>query len=908
MKRREFLKHVAVAGGATALPSLAGSESQLPKAEQSAGQSVGPSTAPAAGQRRGSDGASVEHFSGSARVRSGMALGGIGAGYFELRKNGRFYDWNIFNNFPKETGAAFTLPDGEIEDRTASLLFFEVRYQVEGEQPRIKLLQLNDSLYEGTVMGAAFIFPWMQAVESIEYSARFPIATLLFSDPDMPFDVRLQAWSSFIPHDVKNSSLPLVYFDFEVRAKTSRKVDVMLLMTARNNTGYDTPARSYTTKIDKADGVLTVSMGSGEMDEHASSWGQIAIASLSRESTYYTGWGHLHPYYEQVLRHSALPNIDDTNGQKSVGDPLPAWLPRTNGRNAIDKKSQRLQVHDPDVFCSIAHSFSLRETGETHAHTFLYAWNFPNLYNEKTFRVQGTEIEGHYYSNFFSSAKEVIAYGAQQRAELKRRTVEFLDNFFASDADVEVLEQVNSQLNTFFTSGRLVKSGDFGVLEGLSATWSWGPIATIDVMFYGTAPIIALFPELQKATMRCHARAQSPSGEINHGLLKDFGRGEDNTAGVSHRVDLPGQFVIMVLRDFFWTNDQTYLHELMPAVERAIEYVLRERSGNDGAMPITKNIETSYDNFPMFGYASYLLSQWTCAMAGAREASLQLKDIAAAERYELLQTKTRERMEQSLWNGNYYRLFSEPNAANAHGDEGEGCLTDQCAGLWAAHASGLGELLPVEHTQAALHSILTRNYDPSLGLRNCSFRADGGLSDIDPNTWVDQANTPWTGVELAFASLLIFEGLYHEGIAVAKNVNARYRKNGLYWNHQEFGGHYFRPMSAWSIVNALLGFSIQCGRLTFDPKIARTDLKLFFATSTGTGHYRRTGRKTRIVCLTGKIVFNELRMRNVPATSVMLGGSRMPAVVSQESGWSNFKFNSDQTLMPEQVLEFVPGV
>jgi len=889
VRRRDFIKTVAVAGAAAAIP---------PNAAQGAVEAT-------ATQQPGADRTYVERYTGQSRVRSGMALGGIGAGYFELRKNGRFYDWNIFNNFPKETGPAFTLPDGEVEDRMAANLFFEVRYQVEGEQPRIKLLQLNDSLYEGNEMGIAFSLPWMQAVDSIEYSARFPIATLVFTDPEMPFMLRLEAWSSFIPHDVKNSSLPLVFFDFQAIATTSRKVDVTLLMTSRNNAGYDTPSRYYTAEIARADDALTVSMGCGGMDERASSWGQITIASLSAESSYYAGWAHRHPYHEQVLRHAVLPDIDDTNGVKSAGQPLPSWLPVTNGRNTIDRATHKLRALEAGHFNTVAHTFTLNESGRTEAHTFLYAWNFPNLYNEREFRVQGDTIEGHYYSNYFSTAMEMIQYGVAQRTELKRRTLEFLDHFFQSDADVELLEQVNSQLNTFFTSGRLVRNGDFGMLEGLSSTWSWGPIATIDVMYYGSAPIVALFPELQMATMRCHAREQSPAGEINHGLLKDFTRGEDSTAGVSHRVDLHGQFAIMVMRDFFWTNDQAYLRELMPAVERAIGYVLRERSGSDGAMPMTKNIETSYDNFPMFGYASYLLSQWLCTMASARDASVELKDDLAAQRYEHLLAATRQRMEEKLWNGSYYRLFADPAHSDAHGDAGEGCLTDQLAGQWAAHSSGLGSLLPAERIHVALRTILSRNFTPSVGLKNCGFRADGGLGDVDRDIWGDQANTTWTGVELAFASLLLYEGMYDEGMTVVKNVNARYRKNGLYWNHQEFGGHYFRPMSAWSLVNALLGFSMHCGRLTFDPRLPQAEMTLFFATPTGTAHYRRMSGRTSIVCRTGTIDFKEIRLRDVARQSCLLDGEQLAAAIVDQDGWRSFVFASEQSLLPHQALDFV---
>ena len=47
---------------------------------------------------------------------------------------------------------------------------------------------------------------------------------------------------------------------------------------------------------------------------------------------------------------------------------------------------------------------------------------------------------------------------------------------------------------------------------------------------------------------------------------------------------------------------------------------------------------------------------------------------------------------------------------------------------------------------------------------------------------------------MAFASLLIYEGLFDEGLMVVRNVDDRYRRWGMYWDHQEFGGHYFRQL------------------------------------------------------------------------------------------------------------------
>ena len=68
-----------------------------------------------------------------AKPRSGVALGGIGAGWFELRQDSIFYNWNIFNNRPLGLGAPFNMAND-------SILFFVVRYQEAGQEPRMRLL------------------------------------------------------------------------------------------------------------------------------------------------------------------------------------------------------------------------------------------------------------------------------------------------------------------------------------------------------------------------------------------------------------------------------------------------------------------------------------------------------------------------------------------------------------------------------------------------------------------------------------------------------------------------------------------------------------------------------------------------------------------------------------------------
>jgi hypothetical protein len=144
----------------------------------------------------------------------------------------------------------------------------------------------------------------------------------------------------------------------------------------------------------------------------------------------------------------------------------------------------------------------------------------------------------------------------------------------------------------------------------------------------------------------------------------------------------------------------------------------------------------------------------------------------------------------------------------------------------------------------------------------------------DPTASNLQGNTCWTGVEWAFASLLLYRGFYSEAMSVIKTVDDRYRKNQLYWSHQEFGGHYFRPMSSWSIINGLLGVSIDREKLRFDPKLKQASFKLFFAAPTGTAHFLRNGSRTILRCLTGILKFSAVEINGqLRGKTVQTGGT-----------------------------------
>ncbi len=382
-----------------------------------------------------------------------------------------------------------------------------------------------------------------------------------------------------------------------------------------------------------------------------------------------------------------------------------------------------------------------------------------------------------------------------------------------------------------------------------------------------------------------HTQVQQANGAIDHGL-SDFGLAKvvvpDRGGLDDSRVDLPADLVLLVLRNYFWTGDLDYLRKMWPAVKKAIEYVLVNRDQNGDLLPDMSGIMCSYDNFPMYGLAAYVGTMFLGAVALAAEAARDLGDEAAAARYADIRTQATATIEAKLWNGRYYRLSNDEGGP--HGGVDEGCLVDQLIGQWPVRQVGLGSLFNPQRVRTALKNILRLN-GTDWGLRNCAWPNDPWLHDFPANIWVDHGNTAWSGVELTFASLLIREGFFREGLALVQGVDRRYRKSGLYFDHQECGGHYLRPMVSWDLLNAVLGLSIRAGRYEFAPKLTDKQFQVLFAFAGGWAFYRQqTQGKTRSVTIevrVGQWICRELALvvgHNPKAkTVVTLNGKKLAA-------------------------------
>ena len=108
---------------------------------------------------------------------SGAPLGGIGTGFVEIRADGCFYEWQIFNSGAWAQDARSTTappPPGP-----PYLRFMLRTRKTSDEVPQVRRLYLRSD--ENNL----YTLPFAQDVESIDYSAWFPMTGLRYNDADL---------------------------------------------------------------------------------------------------------------------------------------------------------------------------------------------------------------------------------------------------------------------------------------------------------------------------------------------------------------------------------------------------------------------------------------------------------------------------------------------------------------------------------------------------------------------------------------------------------------------------------------------------------------------------------------------------------------------------------------------------
>jgi non-lysosomal glucosylceramidase len=762
-------------------------------------------------------------------------LGGIGTGTISLGARGNLRDFEIWNeprkglDLPYTNFALWSQP----ETGPAVARVLEGRIA----PPYARSHGIHPNLCGG-----------LPRFAESRFRGRYPTVELELRDPDVPVEAHLLAFTPFVPLDPDESGLPCAIFEWTLVNRSAERVRATIVGSMLNPavfSGTDEfgnlrsypggEARNSRREDDRVRGVF---YHGPEVDHAELKYGNAALATTAQQTTikpqwFRGGWSDtIRDFWDDLVEDGLLTELDPNQIVK---------------RGMIGPEVVNITPGSVGTPLELA-------PGESATVSFILSWYFPNRVNSwfdpaptmpPTIRVR--------YAGRFGSAWEVTQYVSQHLPRLKAATLQYRDALFQSTLPPAITDALAGTItvirsNTCFW----LENGHFYGWEGCFDHGGSCHGNCTHVWAY-TQALAFLFPALEMDMMRTAFLDEvEESGKMRFRTGSHF---DQIWSAAPAAADGQLGSIIRVWRTFLLTGDRAFLSELWPNLRRCLDYALTtwDTDGDDvldGEQHNTYDIEFWGPN-PLSGVL--LLG----ALRAAEEIALRLGDSDTATGYRGIYERSRVKLDELLWNGEYYEQRLDDIDLHPY-QHGVGCLSDQLYGQLLSHVAGLGHLLPADRVGAALDAVVRYNFHAPLGnhtnlQRTYAFADEAGLLLCSwprggrPRLPFVYSDEVWTGVEYHVAAHLIYEGRVEEGLRLVAALRTRhdgYRRNP--WNEVECGHHYARSMASWALLPALTGFAcdVDAKELRFHPILGLADGDTFrtvFTCGAGWGVYSQSG-------------------------------------------------------------------
>ena len=754
-----------------------------------------------------------------------LPLGGIGTGTVSLGGRGDLRDWEIMNRPAKgyTPGAA---------DRGGP--FFALRVKRAGEAPVMRALEgpVPVGEYEGQ-SGSPAPNHGLPRFRHCSFGAAYPLGQVMLSDPDVPIDVRLEAFNPLVPGDPDRSGIPMVALRYVLVNRGSKPANVTVCGSVPNFIGHDGAegtCQGNANKYLEDKPLRGILMDSSQVPRQAAQWGTMAMATtargpMSRRTAWLqAGWGT-----------SILDFWDDLEED-----------------GVLDEREAE-GVSMPTASLAVGMRLGARATKEV---TFLIAWHFPNRYTWTPCGDEGCcdddgcdngDRIGNYYTERYADAWDVLSTEAPQLPRLESDTLRFVRSFCDSDLPDVVKEAALFNLSTLRTQTCFrTPDGRFYGWEGYCDHEGCCMGSCTHVWNYEQA-LAFLFGDLARQ-MR----------EV------EFLYATDDDGMMSFRVHLPldrsrnfgraaadGQMgcIAKVYRDWQLSGDDAWMQKLLPKVKEALAFCWRKGSWDADADGVMEGCQHNTMDVEYYGPNPQMGGWYLCALRAAEEMTRHVGDVEFADHCHDLFERGSAWMDANLFNGEYYEHQVRPPASAddiAEGLQvgagaaevtdpdyqlGSGCLVDQLIGQVVAHICDLGYLLRPTSVRKTLRSIYKHNLRRSLHghfnvMRSYALGDEAALLMASyphgrPENPFPYFTEVMTGFEYTAAIGMLYEGQVEAGLQCMQNTRDRYdgRKRSPF-DEAECGHHYARAMITWAATLALSGFHYSgvTQTMTFTPR------------------------------------------------------------------------------------------
>jgi uncharacterized protein (DUF608 family) len=811
-------------------------------------------------------------------------LGGVGSGGFSISGSGRLVDWSIRNRPALQgyNGYSHFAIKAEKDGRLVDARVLNGPYDLNPSgAPGIR--KMFDGFGHGANRQTLVGVPHFREVD---FYGRFPTADLVFKDDRFPGGIRLTALSPFIPHNDRDSSMPVGMFEWEIVNDTADELTYTLAGTL-GNYGANSGEHTFSQK----DGISSLHLTSTDRNLPLTQKGDLTIATdaetVEHTDHHFRGqwFDDLAVYWKEFARPGALPtrHYDQPRMSKHMGEqPEHGTLGARFTIPAGGRKTVR----------------------------FVISWNFPHgdvywAYRDKPDGAapdKPTPAWKNFYATQWADSTASATEALQRWDDLKSATNAFRDGLFNTTLPAEVIDAASSTLALLRTATCIrLEGGELWAWEGQHKNDGSCEGSCTHVWNYQQA-VSHLFPAIERTLRETEfTYNQLPNGGLTFRQKLPLGNGFDVIGPCAD-----GHFgaIIKTFRDWKLCGDTGWLKRYWPNIKRAMEYAWSpenpDRWDPDATGVLSGRQHQTLD-MELFEPNSWLGSMYVAALLAFSEMAAALGEQELSEKTVRMGKAGADYINTELYNGRWFiqkidlsdksvlapfdvgrkaGVLADGFMETYWSDEfeeikyqmGEGCISDQILGQWHAEVAGIGGFLDKSKVETALKSVHANNFRPSLAdhfnpCRNYAFEDEAGLLIAtypegirQPMVAAPYAEEVWTGIEYMSASHMIMHGLVEEGLDIVRGARNRHdgsRRNP--WNDIECGSYYARSMSAWQLVNAFSGLSADfvAGKLSFAPKVSG-DYKLFWSAGTAFGTLTNRAGEITLEVLGGRLAASQV--------------------------------------------------
>ncbi|KAG7619940.1 Glycosyl-hydrolase family 116 catalytic region [Arabidopsis suecica] len=772
----------------------------------------------------------------------GVPLGGIGGGSIGRSYKGEFQQFKLFPKICEEA-PIFTNQFSVFVSRPGGLSYSTVLCPTKPKSVKGKTEDLGIESWD-----------WNMEGDKSTYHALYPRSWTVYNEPDPELRIVSRQVSPFIPHNYKESSLPVSVFEFTMSNLGKEEATVTLLFTWENSVGGASglTGEHFNSTIMERDGVHEIVLHHKTGNGHPPV--TYAIAAQETEDVHVSECpcflvsGHspkeitAKEMWDEIKKNKSFDELNSEPGSPS--------RPGTSIGAAIAAKVKVPPGCDRTV-------------------TFSLSWDCPEVrFNEKTYHRRYTKFYGNlgdaavkmardallnyvdwesqieawqspilsdttlpdWYRvtlfnelYYFNSGGTIWTDGLPPKESIERSKV---TNTEQNDIVIDLFQKINAVCEQIYSpqsSNSEENIGQFIYLEGIEYLM----YNTYDVHFYSSFALLSLFPKLALSIQRDFAATvliQDPTkkkimssgewvtrkllGSVPHDIgLNDpwLELNEYNFFNTDRWKDLNAKFVLQVYRDVVATNDQSFAKAVWPSVYTAVAYLDQFDKDEDGMIENEGFPDQTYDAWSVTGVSAYCGGLWVAALQAASAFASIVGENAVAIYFNAKYEKAKIVYEK-LWNGSYFNYDDSGSGSSSS------ILADQLAGQWYARACGLKPITKEEWIKKALETIYEFNVMKVKGGTRGAVNGMSTEGKVDTNSLVSKE--VWAGTTYSVAACMIQEGQREKGFQTASGIyEAIWSDRGLScsfqtpeaWNmNDEYRSLcYMRPLAIWAIQWAL---------------------------------------------------------------------------------------------------------